>query len=225
MGRRIIVTDVTEMKGRFCVAGWEAGARRMVRPLLKPGHTWSAQEVGPGKLWPGNVLTFEDKAAAPGTEFPHATEDTILSGRGLTIEKAAVPATWVATVAASAGATLGAAFGSHVTYETRCGERRRTAVRRGTRAPSLGAVVLPPGRLEYYEDDRGKLRVRLRDPDAAYSLPVVCHAINRLKRQSGLRAVQDAFGAGRRHVRLGLARAFDKYPDECFVMVNGAHPC
>ncbi len=56
MRRRIIVTDVTEMQGgMFCVAGWDGGAGRMVRPLRQDGRNWPEAEIGPARFWPGNL--------------------------------------------------------------------------------------------------------------------------------------------------------------------------
>jgi hypothetical protein len=36
----ILITDVTEMKGNYCVAGWDASDGRMIRPLAG-GYNWT----------------------------------------------------------------------------------------------------------------------------------------------------------------------------------------
>src|SRR5882757_11423256 len=71
----ILVTDVTEMSGsNYCVAGWDATNKRMVRPLPGGGH-WPQALIAKHRIQPGTVLKAIAMGAATGA-FPHLTEDT-----------------------------------------------------------------------------------------------------------------------------------------------------
>ncbi len=49
----ILVTDVTEMSGtNYCVAGWDATNKRMVRPLPGGGH-WPQALIAKHGIQPG----------------------------------------------------------------------------------------------------------------------------------------------------------------------------
>jgi hypothetical protein len=53
----ILITDVTEMSGTtYCVAGWDAAEKRMVRPLPDGGH-WPEALIKKYNIQPGVLLS------------------------------------------------------------------------------------------------------------------------------------------------------------------------
>lgn len=224
MRRAVIITDVTEMHGgQFCVAGWEARSARMIRPLPGIETNWAASRIGPESLWPGNTLEIDSTGQAPGSEFPHATEDTIIIPSSVAIRKRS--AEWLAEVAASASETVNIAFGGMLKWRTYAGNRYHTVVPRGTNTKSLGAVVVRSDGIKFVVEDQ-KLRALVTDAEGTYKLPVVGHEVSKFYREQGVEALNRSFKKkGNLHIRVGLARAYTQYPDECFAMVNGVYPC
>jgi hypothetical protein len=110
-----------------------------------------------------------------------------------------------------------------MTWKTFNGQRYHAVVARGTECRSLGGLTAKPGALRFIEDGKKKLRALVSDDSGTYNLPVVAHEIRSLYRREGLAALQKAFARRRAHVRLGLARAYGDYPEECFVMLNGVY--
>src|SRR4051812_3486520 len=71
----ILITDVTEMhQGNYCVAGWNASAGRMVRPLPN-GSNWTGAQLVKYGIQPGTTIRV-GATAAPSGVYPHYTEDT-----------------------------------------------------------------------------------------------------------------------------------------------------
>lgn len=227
MRRRVVVTDVTEMgSGWYCVAGWDAAAGRMVRPLSAPGKHWGREWIGPLGLWPGNAADFEDGGTPAISRAPHAREDRLVVPGSMRILRSGEGAGWLRQVAGSVSASMQAAFGHAVAFEQEGDNRFRPRIAPGTDCPSLGAVVIPAGRLRLFVNAKGSLRACLREGGACWYLPVVGHAIRATWRIEGIARAQALLGSGRLHVRLGLARAdAARGIEDCYVMLNGAYPC
>jgi hypothetical protein len=223
MRRRIIITDVTEMHGgRFCVAGWDVTNQVMIRPLPGRAANWSALDVASERLWPGNSFSFDEAGGQPDGDHPHATEDMRIVTNDMRIGRRRE--NWVEAVVGATERTIADVFDGNMTWKTYNGRRYHAVVARGTKCRSLGGLIAKSGALQFIEDGKeSKLKALISDGSGTYKLPVVAHEIRSLYRSEGLAALQKAFARRRTHVRLGLARAYGDYPDECFVMLNGVY--
>lgn len=113
---RLIVTEVTEMSpGNFCVAGWDAGTGRMVRPLPNGGN-WTFGLLQKHAVAPGVVLKFNPTGVAHPSAFPHHTEDTPVDLASIGVVAAASGA-WFGPNAPNCATTLAQAFQGHVQHK------------------------------------------------------------------------------------------------------------
>ncbi|WP_210160498.1 hypothetical protein, partial [Methylocystis parvus] len=72
---RILITDVTVMHNNmFCVAGWCAKEKRMIRPLLG-GHHWTLDLIARLGIVPGVTLNVVPTGPTKTNFYPHSTED------------------------------------------------------------------------------------------------------------------------------------------------------
>lgn len=220
---RLIITDVTEMHGgNFCVAGWDAQAQRMVRPLPN-GANWTAGLLQQHGVVPGASIDVVPTGMQHSSTFPHRTEDTPIN-RAAVQHVNAGPINWFAAGAPLTNGTLSEAFAGHIAHNSIWNDvGQGVYVPVGTQVGSLAAVRLPRNAVQFVEEF-GKLKAVLDDGSARYKLAVSSVALKSAWRQGGLAAVQPALPATQQfHIRLGLARAFDNPPVKCYLMVNGIH--
>ena len=72
----ILITDVTEMHAsNYCVAGWDAGGGRMIRPL-PGGSNWTGHLLAVHSIQPGATIRVVTTGGQPNSAYPHRTEDT-----------------------------------------------------------------------------------------------------------------------------------------------------
>lgn len=220
---RLLITDVTEMHGgNCCVAGWDAQAQRMVRPLPN-GANWTAGLLQQHRVMPGATIDVTPTGQQHPGGFPHRTEDTHVDQA--TIQHvSAGPINWFAAGAPPTYRTVSAAFSGHIVYDRIWKSvRQGVYVPVGTQVGSLAAVQLPRTAVQFVEHF-GKLKAILNDGNARFKLAVSSLMLKTAWRQGGLAAVQQALPATQKfHIRLGLARAFGDAPDKCYLMVNGIH--
>ena len=216
----LLITDLTEMgPDTFCVAGWDLNEKKMVRPL-RGGHHWPTATIEKKGIKPGRAISCDIAKAQVAGSYPHQTEDTSVDEESIKIVDP--PALeWLGPEAPGAATTLQAAFEGHVQHNRIWqGARKGVYVPDGTRTRSLYGLKIPRTALSFTVD--GKLRAILQDEDGRYDLPVVSHTLleqYRSKRIEEMNAMLPP--AGDVHVRVGLARAWEERPGECFVMVNG----
>jgi hypothetical protein len=212
---RLIVTDLTEMHGgNYCVAGWDAQARRMVRPLPN-GANWTAGLLQQHRITPGATIDVVPNRDPHPSVFPHRTEDTPVD-RATIQHLNAGPINWFAAGAPLAHGTVSAAFGGHIDHNSMWNNvKQGVYVQTGTQVASLAAVRLPRNAVQFVEEF-DKLKAVLNDGSARYKLAVSSLVLKIAWRQGGLAAVQQALPATPQfHIRLGLARAFDNPPEKC----------
>jgi hypothetical protein len=220
---RLVVTDVTEMHGgNYCVAGWNAQAQRMVRPLPN-GTNWTAGLLQQHSIVPGASIDVTPTGQHHASAFPHRTEDTLVDQATIHLVNGG-PINWFAAGAPLAYGTVSAAFSGHIVHN-----RIWNNVLQGVYVPvgaqigSLAAVRLPRTAVQFVEEF-DKLKAVLNDGNAGYKLAVSSLALKTAWLQGGIAAVQQAVPATPQfHIRLGLARAFGNPPDKCYLMVNGIH--
>lgn len=218
---RLLITEVTEIhRGVYCVAAWDVGGRRVVRPL-PDGINWTRAQIDEHRVVPGARIAVLSNRMRPRGHYPHHTEDLPIDPAP--IERLAdSPTDWFTADAPPAAATLSAAFGhqlrhTHVWH----GHRRGAFVPAGAPVNSLHGVRIASRDLSFIEiDDR--LRALLRDAEARYELPVVSRALREVWRAEGVAAVRRILPVDTRlHARIGLARGRAEYPDKCYAMLNG----
>ena len=224
---RLIITDVTEMHGgNYCVAGWDAQAQRMVRPLPN-GANWTAGLLQQHGIAPGASIDVVPNGQQHSNVFPHRTEDTPVNTAGIHFAHAG-PTAWLAAGGPPTHATVDEAFGGHLAHsKVWNGARQGVHVPENTQIGSLSAVRLQVGNLTLFEGNyQGKrsLRAFLGDGNACYNLPVIAKNLREAYRLNGVGAAQQLLAVqGDVHVRLGLARAWAGQPGKCSLMINGIY--
>lgn len=220
---RLIITDVTEMgASKYCVAGWNARAQRMVRPLPN-GANWTAGLRQRHGIVPGASVDVTPTGQRHRSLFPHHTEDTPVSPATIRHVNSG-PIDWFAAGAPPTYRTVSEAFSGHIAQNSIWNNVRQAVyVPVGTQVGSLAAVRCPRASVQFIETFN-KLRAVLNDGDSRYELAISSLALKTAWRQGGLAAVRRSLPATPQfHIRLGLARAFGNSPDKCYLMVNGIH--
>ncbi len=220
---RLVVTDVTEMHGgNYCVAGWDAQAQRMVRPLPN-GANWTARLLQQHSIVPGASIDLTPTGQHHASTFPHHAEDTLVDQA--TIHRVnGGPINWFAADAPLAYRTVSGAFSGRIVQNSIWNNvLQGVYVPVGAQIGSLAAVRLPRAAVQFIEEFE-KLKAILNDGTAHYKLAVSSLVLKTAWGRGGLAAVQQALPATPQfHIRLGLARAFGNPPDKCYLMVNGIH--
>jgi hypothetical protein len=82
---RILITDLTEMHGgNFCVAGWDAQGKRMIRPLPN-GANWTDPLLQQYGVRPGATIDVIPTGTVHTGFFPHATEGTPIDRQNISL--------------------------------------------------------------------------------------------------------------------------------------------
>jgi hypothetical protein len=215
----ILITDVTEMGGgKYCVAGWDNAAKRMVRPLPN-GNNWTTALLDRYKIVTGQLVQIEPQGTSSGG-FPHRTEDT-------PINQASIKATdrvfsdWLGPSAPAVAADLNTGFCGQLQWNGEWnGVKQGVHTPPGVQCSSLVAVRVPKANLSFAESFH-KLRAILNDGSDRYQFTVSSKVLKEAWRSGGLAAVNNALpGRDDFHIRIGLARPFGN-PQKCYAMLNG----
>ena len=209
--------------GMYCVAGWCAEARRMVRPLPEGGN-WAFSLVNGHRVTPGITIRVTAAAGPVKGVLPHTTEDQRINLAGINVVDRDVRS-WFGEEAPPSARTLADAFEGHVAHNSQWEQRLRGAhVRAGVATRSLWAVEAPRDRVQLSENKFGKLKMTLSDGSRRYELPVSSRAVKEAWKAGGMAGVNGLLPKrGMLHVRVGLARGYSDHPDKCFIMVNGIY--
>lgn len=220
---RLLITDVTVMNGsHFCVAGWDLDARCMVRPLPE-GHHWSAELVALHGIEPGVIVDVVPTGKKHRGTFPHLSEDTDIASEPIQVTLRGWN-NWLGRAAPDISPSVQSIFGGHV----RCNKEYRGVsqgvyVSSGVEVRSLGAIVIERSQVDFV-DSFGKLKAVIDDGAMRYQLAVSSRDLRLVWDDGGLEAVRAALPDSQHfHVRLGLARSFEKDPNKCYMMLNGVH--
>ncbi len=208
--------------GNYCVAGWDAQAQRMIRPLPN-GQNWTSALLQQHAVTPGAAIDVFNNGHVHNGMYPHSTEDTPINTA--TIQHIApAQARWFGVGAPPVGGSVQLAFGGHVAHNSVWnGALQGVFVPVGTQVGSLAAISLDRGQIDFV-DEFGKLKALVNDGQFTYKLAVSSLALKSAWGQGGIPAVIHALpNAGQVHVRLGLARAFDMPAHKCYMMVNGVN--
>jgi hypothetical protein len=130
----VIISDITCMKERFCVAGWDLGECRMKR-LLIDGSYWNAEDlsvIGKRYSW----ITVSSQSLSDQRDYPHRTEDVNIDVDSVKIKKVFQTGQEVAEqLRGSVSKSLMEIFCNHVI--------ENSYVPQYSICPSLGAIELP----------------------------------------------------------------------------------
>lgn len=174
----LIITDITEMKGGFCVAGWDMERALMVRPLPN-GHNWTADALKANKIALGAVVEFTPSGRAHPGDFPHSTEDSEvllnhIRNTGETV------GSWFSSKAPRTEKTIRAAFGSDISHSKIWnGIRQSPYIPMGTQCRSLFGLEVNSRQMRFVIDFN-KLKVVIDDGTGRYQMAVSSHKIKNI---------------------------------------------
>jgi hypothetical protein len=215
----ILVTDVTEMgDSNYCVAGWDAANKRMIRPLPGGSH-WPQALIAKYSIQPGTVLKANPAGAATGA-FPHLTEDTPIDPASISTSQSAP--NWVGAGAPDISSNINQAFSNSLQWNKVFGGiHQGVYVPKSTHCSSLAAVNVSKANV-YFAQPFGKLLAIVNDGSTSYQLAVSSHIYKNAWREGGIaKATSMLPNRSSFHVRVGLARDFEGQPNRCYLMVNG----
>ncbi len=215
----LLITDVTVMHGgNFCVAGWDSGSGKMVRPLPS-GHHWSSVLIATHNISPGAVIRVQP-VGTPNGGYPHLTEDTPIDPSSVELLSTGF-SKWSGDEAPPVVASIAQGFGGNVQSNSIYRDvHQGVYVTEGIQCPSLAAIQLPRQGITLVEDF-GKLKAVVSDGSARYKLAVSSWALREAWDVQGLDGARSALPPKNTfHVRVGLARAFEKQPTKCYMMLN-----
>jgi hypothetical protein len=215
---RLLITEVTNYGDLRCVAGWDLDRQEMIRPEPHREGFWPAESIGPTKSFDlGKTAQFEAADPVPPTDYPHLTEDRVVSGK-------VAPGTQMSDadfrklLRETAFPTLAELFERNLILDG-----SKAYIPNGTQCRSLGGLEVDVKGVvvESYHNYQGKLRLRLRFLDAAgYLGPNLTstRAYHALHAGNIDALIAEIKGASKLVLRMGLARAFPK--DQCYLQVN-----
>ncbi|MEA2920191.1 MAG: hypothetical protein QOF07_154 [Bradyrhizobium sp.] len=215
----VLITDVTEMNGNnYCVAGWNATNKRMVRPLPGGGH-WPQALIAKYGIQPGTVLKANPLGEPTGA-LPHLTEDTPIDPTSISTIQGSPD--WLGAGAPGVSTSISEAFNNSLKWnKVFGGVHQGVYVLKGTQCSSLAAVNVGKARISFVQPF-GKLLGILDDGKAKYQLSVSSHIYKRAWREGGVaKATAMLPNRSTFHVRVGLARDFEGQPNRCYLMING----
>jgi hypothetical protein len=215
----ILITDVTKMsEGTYCVAGWDAAAKRMVRPL-PGGSNWTADLLSQHGVVAGRLISAEPRGKTNGI-YPHLTEDAPIDLTSIAASKDLF-SDWLGDWAPQVAASLNADFNSQLQWNSEWqGVKQGVHALPGVKCSSLVAVRIPRASLSFSQAF-SKLKATLNDGSDSYQFTVSSRTLKEAWSAGGLEAVNNALPAREEfHVRVGLARPFGA-PSKCYAMLNG----
>ena len=219
---RIVVTDVTLVGPKRCVAGFDPVGGRMVRPEQAHKEFWPAYMCGENTVFhPGHVVDFG--GAQPAGEFPHRTEDIVVTGQPRRAGK--LSSTEFGTVLRkSLSLSPEAVFGRNLVVD-----RSKAYVPLNAPCGSLAALEVMSKQVVFHQaasfGGRVKPRAYLPVGGKILDLSITAKSVKQPFQSQGLPAAIAGFsGAERLHIRLGLARPLNDFPDRCYLQINGIYP-
>lgn len=215
----IVVTDVTEYGELRCVAGWDVGRQRMIRPEPAAAAFWPSAQVGPSAPFhPGHVVRF--KATPPPTRFPHRTDDRVVVGPVSVVAALNIPdfVDLLRLIPANSPALLRVA-----PIEFNDGN---PFIASDTECPSLFTLNTSATNLTFREktyESKRTIRCLIDTGNGVADISIASAALRGIYRQNGLAGVSGSFGAGTLQLRIGTARGWGSYPDRCYIQLNDAY--
>lgn len=213
----LLVTDVTRYGPLYCVAGWDRQQNCMIRPEppdvnpnFESTRFWDAAWAGPKQTFSlGTIVRFDAKSVGSGFEYPHATEDRIVTDKKTIEVIGRLNAQQLSDqTSCSRSENLMLAFDDGLIRSS----NGKAYVTRGHIGRSLGAIIVRAKELVFHEDtwnpNRPKLRANVTSGGVVYDLSVTCDATLTRWKSGGTSILQaDLKNAETIDLRVGLARA------------------
>ncbi len=207
----IVISDITCMKEKFCIAGFDTYEKRMKR-LMIDGSYWNPNQIPDAYC---EILVNNEEFKEP-RDYPHRTEDVNIDFDSIEILQEFEPGKDLANALRdSVSRDIQGIFHHHV--------KENTYVLQKTKCPSLGAILIPAHNIEFFTED-GKLRARITDySKQTYELKVSCKYLRDIfEKDKDVETLNNAIAASRyAHCRIGLARKFLMQENHCYLMLNG----
>jgi len=219
---KILVTEITIMSNDLlCVAGWDAKARKMVRPLPNRRH-WDAIAVDKLGILTGDVISIVPNGAAR-RGFPHKTEDMPIDPFRLEIVSSGFT-NWMGTSAPPVSESFSVAFGDQSVWKAPFNGAQKGYVPPGSRCASLIGIAVSRDAIcleEFSYNGRTQLVSIIHTPQVRARLPVTARNLRDAWNAGGVNAAHRALpDKDRFHLRIGLANPFGE-PETCAMMLNG----
>ncbi|MCA3692447.1 hypothetical protein [Aquidulcibacter sp.] len=222
---QILITDITDMAdGMYCVAGWNEAEGRMIRPLPQGRH-WHAELLEKHRIAVGSRIEVIPTGRHHNGDYPHTTEDLdVVTGSIQLVDE--VPTSQIIEIVPAAAMNLTQAFEGHLRLENPFrGISQKLWVPVGSRCRSLVSINRPFGSIEILVNKFGTLRAKIESNEGDFNrveVTVSCSLLKHAYRKGGVaHAMSKLPAADNWHLRLGLAREFEKTPGECALMLNG----
>ena len=228
MKKEIAITDLTRMQqGRVCIAGYDREGN-CIRPVLPhPGISQkSILHQNKAFIFPNAVVEFDFIKPVP--QPPH-TEDYAYDPVSPRFIKALTEKQRRNVIRLSLFNSVADIFEQPILRDVGC------SVMDGVGPRSLGAIQPAAIHEVIYEADEGKWDYRLRFDDASsqlYRLKITdltwhCYCNSKRDEKHGPHDIaQELTQMLKReevYLRIGLSRGWAKFPDRCFLQVNGIH--
>jgi hypothetical protein len=225
---KLVITDLTRMyRGMVCIAGYDAG-KRGVRPVLPPPGIPEASLARDGQtvIFPFALVEFDLLEARP--QPPHM-EDVFYDPGSPRLVRTVQSREEV--LAWSLFESVEDIFEQPVLagpgrYVLDCQGPRSL----GTIQPAeVTEVIYAPGeeegawdyRLSFLDGQNERFRLKITDLTWHY----YCDSLRGEERQPQQIAagLTEKLRASRVYLRIGLARGWQKYPDRCYLQINGVY--
>lgn len=207
----IVISDITCMKEKFCIAGFDTYEKRMKRLMIDGGY-WDADQI-PATYC--EILVDNEEFKEP-RDYPHRTEDINIDFDSIEVLQEFEPGKNLANALRdSVSKDIQGIFHHHV--------KENAYVPQKTKCPSLGAILIPAHHIEFFTED-GKLRARITDySKQTYELKVSCKYLRDIfEKDKDVKSLNNAVSDSQyAHCRIGLARKFLMQENHCYLMLNG----
>ncbi len=206
----IIISDITCMKEKFCIAGWDIGEKRMKR-LLIDNMYWDEKDIPTY-----SVINVENEPLTTLRDYPHQTEDTNINLDSIKVLEIYQPDGKLAQLLKdSVSKDIQTIFDDNVIYNS--------YIHKKTKCASLGAIVIPTSKMEFFIEN-GKLRAKVMDSsDKKYDLKVSSKYLRDIfEKTKDVEKLNNMLNDAKYvHLRIGLARPFLIQDNHCYLMLNG----
>lgn len=206
----IIISDITDMKEKFCVAGWDTHERRMKR-LMIDGKYWEENQVPQYS----SIIVDNEPFKEP-RDYPHRIEDVNIDFGSIKVQEVFEPGKRLADLLReSISKDIQSIFSGKV--------KECSYVAKQTKCASLGAILIKSSDIEFHIEN-GKLRAKVIDSSGKeYDLKVSCKYIRDIfDKTENVDGLNEAIAKAQyAHCRIGLARPFLIQENHCYLMLNG----
>ncbi|MFN3480126.1 MAG: HRDC domain-containing protein [Thermodesulfovibrionales bacterium] len=227
--RDIAITDLTYMRGGFCIAGIDVETLENIRPVLNFGAI-QKEFVDRNKIYPGALVSFDFSHKKP--KPPHI-EDYVFNPEKTTFIKFLSQSEWLNILNSCSSTSLAYAFSNLIID--------RKGIQPDADAVSLALIKVDSLKVNFFDSDSGavlpfKVRVSFTSGGELYHLPVTdMQFIDYCNERFSEGIRRDKFKADIEKLineseyillRIGLTRPFKKADDTkelCYLQVNGIY--